>query len=212
MCLPDVAGEGPERYCAGEASAGWICAALDAAGHGDSSVSSDRQRGVSGDGSGPSCRPRNHDSQKQTGPRGRASKDSGRMAHDTQHAKTLPADLGAPAFVDAWKTRALIIGLVFSVIAAGLGFARWHGSTRSFSARVGVGPDAHLRLGCGWAGAADGAVCDRRQMGIAAAPAAGSDEPNAAAGLCLLAGDGDLDEEALPLGAGDGSTPMWPRR
>ena len=40
------------------------------------------------------------------------------MAHET-HAKTLPADLGAPAFVDSWKTRALIIGLVFSVIAAG---------------------------------------------------------------------------------------------
>ena len=44
------------------------------------------------------------------------------MAHDQQHAKTLPADLGAPAFVDVWKTRALVIGLVFSVIAAGLAF------------------------------------------------------------------------------------------
>jgi len=42
------------------------------------------------------------------------------MAHETQHAKTLPAELGAPAFVDAWKSRALLIGLVFSVIAAGL--------------------------------------------------------------------------------------------
>jgi hypothetical protein len=41
------------------------------------------------------------------------------MAHET-HAKTLPADLGAPLFVDAWKTRALIVGLVFSVVAAGL--------------------------------------------------------------------------------------------
>ena len=44
------------------------------------------------------------------------------MAHDT-HAKTLPADLGAPAFVDGWKSRALAIGVVFSVIAAGLAFA-----------------------------------------------------------------------------------------
>src|SRR6266567_516532 len=44
------------------------------------------------------------------------------MAHGT-HAKTLPADLGAPAFVDVWKTRALIVGVVFSVIAAGLAFA-----------------------------------------------------------------------------------------
>ena len=44
------------------------------------------------------------------------------MAHET-YAKTLPADLGAPAFVDDWKTRALMIGAVFSVIAAGLAFA-----------------------------------------------------------------------------------------
>ncbi len=44
------------------------------------------------------------------------------MAHET-HAKTLPAQLGAPAFVDGWKTRALVIGVVFSVIAAGLAFA-----------------------------------------------------------------------------------------
>jgi len=44
------------------------------------------------------------------------------MAHVT-HAKTLPAELGAPLFVDVWKTRALIVGAVFSVIAAGLAFA-----------------------------------------------------------------------------------------
>ena len=44
------------------------------------------------------------------------------MAHLT-HANTLPADLGAPAFVDSWKTRALAIGLGFSVVAAGLALA-----------------------------------------------------------------------------------------
>jgi hypothetical protein len=44
------------------------------------------------------------------------------MAHET-HAKTLPAELGAPAFVDGWRQRALAIGAVFSVIAAGLAFA-----------------------------------------------------------------------------------------
>ncbi len=44
------------------------------------------------------------------------------MAHET-HAKTLPADLGAPAFVDGWQKRALQVGLVFSVIAAGLALA-----------------------------------------------------------------------------------------
>ena len=48
------------------------------------------------------------------------------MAHET-HAKTLPADLGAPAFVDGWRTRALAVGLVLSVVAAGLGFADGHG-------------------------------------------------------------------------------------
>jgi hypothetical protein len=45
------------------------------------------------------------------------------MAHKNQHAKTLPAELGAPAFVDVWITRALAIGAVFSVIAAVLAFA-----------------------------------------------------------------------------------------
>jgi hypothetical protein len=48
------------------------------------------------------------------------------MAHET-HANTLPADLGAPAFVDGWRTRALTVALAFSVIAAGLGFADGRG-------------------------------------------------------------------------------------
>jgi hypothetical protein len=48
------------------------------------------------------------------------------MAHESHaatHAKTLPADLGAPAFVDGWMKRALIVGVIFSVIAALLAFA-----------------------------------------------------------------------------------------
>ena len=48
------------------------------------------------------------------------------MAHET-HAKTLPAELGAPAFVDAWKTRAVIVALIFAVIAVALGFLDGHG-------------------------------------------------------------------------------------
>jgi len=44
------------------------------------------------------------------------------MAHET-HARTLPAELGAPAFVDGWRSRALTIGLVFSVLAAALALA-----------------------------------------------------------------------------------------
>jgi hypothetical protein len=43
------------------------------------------------------------------------------MAHET-HAKTLPADLSAPAFVDTWKMRALTVGVVCSVIAVILAF------------------------------------------------------------------------------------------
>ena len=39
------------------------------------------------------------------------------MAH-IAHKKTLPAELGAPAFVDTWKTRAMITGAVFCLIAA----------------------------------------------------------------------------------------------
>ena len=45
------------------------------------------------------------------------------MTHEIQHAKTLPADLGAPAFVDGWRSRALAVGSVFSVIAVVLAVA-----------------------------------------------------------------------------------------
>jgi hypothetical protein len=47
------------------------------------------------------------------------------MAHDNNpasHAHALPAELGAPAFVDAWKSRALVVGAVFAVIAVIFGF------------------------------------------------------------------------------------------
>src|SRR5215469_13676328 len=47
------------------------------------------------------------------------------MAHETHgasHAKTLPAELGAPAFVDGWRTRALIVGAVAAVVAVILAF------------------------------------------------------------------------------------------
>jgi len=38
------------------------------------------------------------------------------------HAKQLPDNLGAPAFVDGWRTRALLLGAIFAVIAVILGF------------------------------------------------------------------------------------------
>ena len=42
------------------------------------------------------------------------------MAHDTHgasHANTLPADLNAPAFVDSWRTRALIVAAIAAIAA-----------------------------------------------------------------------------------------------
>jgi hypothetical protein len=38
------------------------------------------------------------------------------MAHET-HARTLPADLGAPPVVDRWRSRAILVGIIFSVVA-----------------------------------------------------------------------------------------------
>jgi len=43
-------------------------------------------------------------------------------SHASSHAKTLPAELGAPAFVDGWRNRALMTGVVFSVVAVILAF------------------------------------------------------------------------------------------
>jgi len=39
------------------------------------------------------------------------------MANST-HARTLPADLGVPPVVDVWRTRAIMVGVIFSVVAA----------------------------------------------------------------------------------------------
>jgi len=43
------------------------------------------------------------------------------MAHSA-HAKVLPADLSAPAFVSAWRARALVIAVLFAVVAVVLAF------------------------------------------------------------------------------------------
>jgi hypothetical protein len=43
------------------------------------------------------------------------------MAH-AAHAKVLPADLAAPAFVNAWRARALMIAVLFTVVAVVLAF------------------------------------------------------------------------------------------
>ena len=43
------------------------------------------------------------------------------MAH-ASHAKVLPADLSAPPFVNAWRARALMVAVLFTVVAAVLAF------------------------------------------------------------------------------------------
>jgi len=42
--------------------------------------------------------------------------------HGAGHAKALPAELGAPAFVDGWRNRAAVTAAIFAVIAVILGF------------------------------------------------------------------------------------------
>ena len=47
------------------------------------------------------------------------------MAHETHgasHAKALPADLSAPAFVNGWRSRALIVAAVAAIVAVILAF------------------------------------------------------------------------------------------
>jgi hypothetical protein len=43
--------------------------------------------------------------------------DSNANLHGATHAKSLPGELGAPAFVDGWRNRALLVGVVFFAIA-----------------------------------------------------------------------------------------------
>src|SRR3569833_4317463 len=48
------------------------------------------------------------------------------MAHDdthgSSHARALPVDLSAPAFVDGWRSRAIIVAAVAAVVAVILAF------------------------------------------------------------------------------------------
>jgi hypothetical protein len=47
------------------------------------------------------------------------------MAHETHaasHGNVLPAQLGAPAFVDGWRSRAFVVAGIFAVVAAVLAF------------------------------------------------------------------------------------------
>ncbi len=133
-------------------------------------------------------------------PAGREVRTEG-MAHDTHaatHANPLPAELGAPAFVDGWRMRALIVAGIFAVVAAVLAFLD-QSIDHVLRAWV-LGLMLTFGLDGGRTGAADGAVLFGRQVGPAAASSAGGDEPDTAAGFCLLGGDCVLHEEALSVG------------
>ncbi|MGA9061442.1 MAG: hypothetical protein WB341_07215 [Terracidiphilus sp.] len=62
-----------------------------------------------------------------------------KFAHGASHTKALPAELGAPVFVDGWRSRALMVGAIFSVVAVILAYAG--------QAQDGLGWDHLLR---GW--------------------------------------------------------------
>ena len=135
------------------------------------------------------------------------------MAHET-HAKTLPADLGAPAFVDGWKTRALIIGLVFSVIAVGLALA--DGSIDHVLRAWLLGLMLTFGFSVGGLALLMVQYCSGGKWGLLLRRPSGGDEPHAAAGFRLLGGGCALasHEEALPVGAvrpcGDAAAPSSP--
>ena len=109
--------------------------------------------------SGDSC---NQDISKQTGPNCCQIR-SDEMAHETR-PNTLPADLGAPPFVES------------------VGEARVDDRTRLFAGRCFVGhrrsidqspsacmairPDAHLRVRGWWTGSSHGAVCSGGKWGL----------------------------------------------
>ena len=103
-----------------------VRAAVAAAGDGGAGISADRQRRNAGHGSGQSGRSEDFDSSKQTGPWRPRSKDEQREWLTNHNAASTPSRFprtsSAPAFVDGWKTRALMVGAIFSVIAVILAF------------------------------------------------------------------------------------------
>ncbi len=105
------------------------------------------------------------------------------MAHG-HYAKTLPNDLSAPAFVNAWRTRALIVGAVFAVlgiILALLANAQGDHWNHFFRAWL-MGFMICFGFAVGGTGSAHGPVLLGRQVGIADPSPAGSDDPHHAAG------------------------------
>ncbi len=107
------------KELAAEAGHPEIRAAVAHARDGGAGISADCQRGNAGRWLRPIRRIRRFRFRKQTGRRSQARDEDVRKEeewltnHAASHAKTLPADLGAPAFVDGWRTRALMWGDLF---------------------------------------------------------------------------------------------------
>ena len=165
MCLQVLQVRNLKEIAGGEAFAGGLCRAVDTARDGRSGVSARCQARNSGDGSGQSGGPGDQDSAKQTGQQhsGTGKIRTNGMAHET-HAKTLPAELGAPAFVDGWQNArsGRRGGLLGDCRRIGL-CRRIHGSC---AARLAAGLDADLRFRGGRAGVADGAVRTGGKWGL----------------------------------------------
>ena len=124
------------------------------------------------------------------------------MAHESHaatHAKTLPADLSAPAFVDGWQRRALMVGAIFSVVAALLAFA--DGSTDHLLRSWVLG----MVLTFGWAvgGLALLMVqyCSGGKWGLLLRRPLEAMSRSLPGRLCLLVGRRHLQQASLPVGA-----------
>ncbi len=127
------------------------------------------------------------------------------MAH-APHAKVLPADLYAHRRLSRrWRAKALMMcGFVCGRCAIVLAFLdRLAGACLSGLDLLGL-VLTFCAFGCGGRpGAADGAVRDGRQVGPAAAAAAGGDEPDVAAGAwCIWLILGFVHEAAVSVGGG----------
>ena len=119
------------------------------------------------------------------------------MAH-AAHARVLPADLSALPFVKAWRARALMIAVLFTVVAIVLAFL--DGSLDHVYRAWIVGLTLTFGFSCGGLLLLMLQYHSGGKMGLVVATALRGHEPDAAVGLRLLAGDGIHVEAALHVG------------
>ena len=178
--------------------------AVGAARHRGAGVSARPKEGHAGNGSGQSRRTRRSRFQQANRrylrPRSKDRRNGSRYTrHHTQDAARRP---GRTAFVDGWQKRALMVGAIFCgrrlpAARPGRRITRLDHVLRAWV--------LGLMLTFGWSrrrtGTADGAVLLGRQVGTAAAPAAGSHDAAPCRSSSSTGRDRVFDEAALPLGA-----------